>query len=143
MSRFDDSDLDFSDELRPNATCDDCGIDFSRAKHDPGGWCDACCALREAWADAYEIRMAKATLPNSVSLAKEVPVVVEVALVPKERHNNAIVIDVALVPVVKQSGQVDEKLIFEDLVAQRDVSDLKRMAKAILSADLSTIREVA
>lgn len=52
--------------------------------------------------------------------------VVEVALVPIQTGVNPHVVDVALVPV-----------------AQRDARCLKRMAKAILSADLTTIPEVA
>jgi hypothetical protein len=61
VSRFslDDDSRDW-DDVRPNATCTDCGIDFSRVEDDPGTRCDACCDQRDAWAAALELRMAAA-----------------------------------------------------------------------------------
>jgi hypothetical protein len=52
------------------------------------------------------------------------------------------VVEVALVPVYIKAihGVVDVALV---PIAARDARDLKRMAKAILSADLSNIPEVA
>jgi hypothetical protein len=42
---------------RPNATCHDCGIAFSRAAADVGTLCDACCDQRDAWVSALELRL--------------------------------------------------------------------------------------
>ena len=114
MSRWsiDPPDDDAYDVQYDGTDCADCGGPSV-------AWlCETCSDRRDSWAAATELRMA--------SLAKEVPAVVEVALVPVDTNNNAIVIDVALVPV-----------------AQRDARFLKRMAKAILAADLANIPEVA
>jgi len=61
MSRH-DSDVDAYDwlngsDLPANATCPDCGAEFSRVDDDPGPHCDACCDKRDAWAKAYDLRM--------------------------------------------------------------------------------------
>lgn len=76
MSRF-DSDQDFhewlngSDEIRPNASCTDCGIDYSKAAGDPTTTCDACSDKRARWADALDARMqARANL--TVKRKKEI-----------------------------------------------------------------------
>lgn len=120
MSRW-DSDLDYYDEPwnRPNADCSDCGEPFTKAPADVGTLCDTCCSLRDAHTSAVEIRMAKAHLK-----AKAIPVVVDVALVPVSQiRDNRAVVDVALVP--------------------QPAATLRRMAAAILSVDLTTIKEVA
>lgn len=113
MSRYgiDPPDDDAYDVQYDGTACEDCG------RPSVAWLCETCSDRRESWAAATEIRMA--------SVAKEVPAVVEVALVPvfPNRYNPAVV-DVALVPV-------DE------------VRQLKRMAKAILSADLMNVKDVA
>ena len=57
IERYDDV-----DDVRPNASCSDCGVDFSRAENDPGTLCDACSDRRDAWLAAVEIRMTTAAL---------------------------------------------------------------------------------
>lgn len=39
---FRDDDLDSCYDIQPNATCSDCGADFSRGEDDPGTRCDDC-----------------------------------------------------------------------------------------------------
>ncbi len=69
---FDDGDA-FDDTLRPNATCADCGVDYSKAEHDRSVWCDPCSDRRDRWATAMEIRiMAKAFLSADLSTVKDV-----------------------------------------------------------------------
>jgi len=52
---------DDADDVRPNANCSDCGVDYSKADHDPTTTCDACSDRRDQWADAFTARqMAKA-----------------------------------------------------------------------------------
>ena len=75
--------------------------------------CETCGDAREYWAAAAELRMAETR-----------PAVVEVALVPVFPNTNPAVVEVALVPADQVRG-------------------LKRMAKAVLRADLTQIREVA
>ncbi len=59
MSRFGHEDEDrFSDELPANATCVDCGMDFSRAYDDQGSCCDGCSDRRDAHTSALEMRLA-------------------------------------------------------------------------------------
>jgi len=119
----DDDDLDRW-EPRPNAACSDCGDDFVKAPADVGNLCDPCMSLRDEHTSRVEIRMAKARLENAAhDMRAEVqPVVVDVALVPVSSEGG--VVNVALVPT-------------------NDARDLKRMAKAILAADLTTIKDVA
>ncbi len=59
MSRFglEDDDQDV-DAVPLNATCQDCGMDFSRAYDDQGRWCDGCSDRRDAHTSALEIRFA-------------------------------------------------------------------------------------
>jgi hypothetical protein len=65
VSRF-DSDQDFhawlngDDEIHPNASCSDCGVDYSKAEGDPTTTCDACSDRRDQWAEAYQQRLAAA-----------------------------------------------------------------------------------
>lgn len=88
MSR--DTDRDHSDDLNGpyvQAACVDCGADVVVDYNPDGALCDACCEQREIWAVTTERRMAKADLvarhrPATDQPAKEVPVVVDVALVP-------------------------------------------------------------
>jgi hypothetical protein len=71
MSRH-DSDLDCHewlngpDTVAPNATCDDCGAEYSKADHDPTTCCDRCSDHRDRWEAALEARrLAKATLTQT------------------------------------------------------------------------------
>lgn len=51
------------EEPPTNATCHDCGVDYSRGDHDRTVWCDECSDKRDRWTSAQEIRsMAKAIL---------------------------------------------------------------------------------
>lgn len=61
---------DYSDDVRPNATCTDCGADFSRADHDRGTLCDPCSDRHDAHTSMLERRlvMAKATTPAAPKL---------------------------------------------------------------------------
>ncbi len=46
-----------------NATCADCGVDYSRAEMDRTPFCDTCSNRRDQWASAQDVRtMAKAVL---------------------------------------------------------------------------------
>lgn len=67
MSRFSlEDDAREYDDVRPNATCLDCGTDFSHADDDPGlSLCDACSDQRDAHTTALERRMVKADLPST------------------------------------------------------------------------------
>lgn len=129
MSRWslDPPDDDAYDE-RPDATCDDCGIDFF-GRAELGGICDACCNARDAWVDRLELRMLKADLTR-LNPARYGSPVVDVAIVPLDPWAPiGPVVEVGLVPIANSQ--------------HADARDLKRMATAILSADLSTIKEVA
>ncbi len=65
-------DLDAYD-VRPNASCSDCGAEYSKADADPTTWCDPCSNRRDAWAALTEIRlMAKAVLRADLTTIKEV-----------------------------------------------------------------------
>jgi hypothetical protein len=55
MSRYDDV-----YDVVPNATCADCGADYSRAEDDVTPACDPCSDARDRWAAAMGIRMASA-----------------------------------------------------------------------------------
>ncbi len=101
-----------------DTACEDCG----RASV---AWlCEDCSDQREYWAATMAVRIATADTYQPVST--RLTGVVEVALVPLSQSCDNPVVEVALVPI-----------------APRDAFDLKRMAKAILSADLTQIREVA
>lgn len=118
MSRF-DSDYDYFDQPwnRPgDATCSDCGADFSKAREDVGSLCDTCCSLRDTHTSAVEIRMAQARLKAQA--------VIEVAIVPLGNKQVSGIVDVALVPI-------------------SEARELKRMAKAVLAADLTNVKDVA
>jgi DNA-directed RNA polymerase subunit RPC12/RpoP len=58
MNRYDDV-----YDLQDNATCADCGADYSRAEDDPTTACDPCSDRRDVWAAVTEIRMAQASAP--------------------------------------------------------------------------------
>lgn len=51
---------DYSDDVRPNATCVDCGTDYSRATNDPGTYCDGCSDRRDAHTSMIEHRLVMA-----------------------------------------------------------------------------------
>jgi hypothetical protein len=80
MSRWDvDPPDDDRFDVRPNATCTDCGVSYLKAERDPTTTCDECSDRRDAWAAVTELRMARAAIPVA---GDPVPVVVDVALVP-------------------------------------------------------------
>lgn len=138
-------------DVRHDSDCADCG-------RPAVAWlCEDCSDQRESWAAATEQRMATSGFASSNEGEKpdvtavsdgpvrlsattsqtarqslgeharsSVPAVVDVALVPIQIGANPAIVEVALVPI-----------------AQRDARELKRMAKAILSADLTNIREIA
>jgi hypothetical protein len=74
VSRYGDEEPDALDaDIQPNATCADCGVDYSKAEHDRSVWCDDCSNRRDAWATATEIRfMAKAVLKADLMKVKDV-----------------------------------------------------------------------
>jgi len=53
---------DYTDDVRPNATCTDCGTDYSRADHDPSTYCDGCSDRRDAHTSMLERRLRMATV---------------------------------------------------------------------------------
>lgn len=71
---FRDSDLDCYD-VQPNATCSDCGVDYSKGEHDPTTLCDACSDRRDVHTSRLEHRlvMAKAQVAR-----------VRISLTPRE-----------------------------------------------------------
>lgn len=92
MSRWslDDDDRAWDDEPRPNATCTDCALSYSKAEDDPSTTCDACSDRRDAWATATETRMAKAALPIAEQPQQPPdPGIIDVALVPLEPRDPA------------------------------------------------------
>ena len=60
--RFDPPDDDAYD-VRPNATCSDCGVDFSKADHDPTTLCDRCSDQRDAHTSLLELRLMMIQIP--------------------------------------------------------------------------------
>lgn len=64
---FRDSDLDSCYDVQPNATCLDCGADFSRAESDPGGHCDDCSDRRDAHTSMLEHRLVMAKALHGAS----------------------------------------------------------------------------
>jgi hypothetical protein len=62
-----DADFDSCYEVPPNATCSDCGADYSRAEGDPTTTCDPCSDRRDAHTTLLERRlvMAKALVKKS------------------------------------------------------------------------------
>jgi hypothetical protein len=85
------------DEVRNNATCVDCGQDFSRAYDDQGAYCDGCSDHRDAHTDALEIRLASDGQPakSQPSLANPQPFV-DVAIVPVDPNARGPVVEIAL-----------------------------------------------
>jgi hypothetical protein len=79
--------------------------------------CETCSDQRDAHTSALQVRMAG---------------VVEVQLVPVSTIYTGPVVEVALVPI----GSVR-------VLTAHDARDLKRMARAFLSADLSNVKDVA
>ena len=136
MSRWgiDPPDDDAYDVRYDGTDCADCGGPSV-------AWlCETCSDQREAWAAATEMRIwqpAVADTQHSVAWA------LDVALVPVFPNGYTHVVEVALVPVVKQSGHIGDLRSGVQSIAAADGRFLKRMAKAILSADLTTIKEVA
>lgn len=68
---FRDSDLDSCHDVQPNATCTDCGADFSRGENDPTTTCDPCSDRRDAHTTRLQRRlvMAKVLQHPSAALA--------------------------------------------------------------------------
>ena len=128
MSRFslDPPDYDAYDVRYDGTACEDCG------RPSVAWLCETCSDQREVWAAATSSRLAKAHIPSSGSVAKEVPAVVEVALVPVSINIDRSIVEVALVPI--ESVRV---------LSGTDARDLKRMARAFLSADLPNVKDVA
>lgn len=56
-------------DVRPNATCVDCGTDYSRAENDPGTYCDGCSDRRDAHTDLLQRRLKMATASTRGSSA--------------------------------------------------------------------------
>jgi hypothetical protein len=73
----------YTDDVLPNATCTDCGADFSRADHDPGTLCDPCSDRRDAHTSMLERRlvMAKATPPARPIILTPAEIALCVALI--------------------------------------------------------------
>jgi len=82
-----DNDRDHSDWLNGpyvRAACVDCGGDVVTDCDPDGALCEACCNQRDAHSSALQLRMAKAVMPgvSNSPIPNDVPVVVDVALVP-------------------------------------------------------------
>lgn len=60
---------DYADDVRPNATCVDCGTDYSRATNDPGTYCDGCSDRRDAHTSMLQHRLKMATARTPASAA--------------------------------------------------------------------------
>lgn len=56
-------------DVRPNATCVDCGTDFSRATNDPGEYCDGCSDRRDRHTSMLQHRLQMATARTRGSAA--------------------------------------------------------------------------
>jgi len=127
MSR--DNDRDLSDDLNGpyvQASCQDCGVDVVTDCDPEGALCDECDEKRERWAEQTAVRMATAVLPAR----QGVPVVVDVAIVQRSEQHG--VVEVQLIP--KNEAPI---------IPMDDQDGLRRMATAILAADLTTIKDVA
>jgi hypothetical protein len=122
MSRFsiDPPDDDAYDVRYDGTACEDCG------RPSVAWLCETCSDQRDAWAAATEAK--GMTSPH----------------IPERTHA---VVEVALVPIVEAAGIVAVALVPVQMgVNPRPSSDarfLKRMAKAILSADLTNVKDVA
>lgn len=117
MSR--DNDRDLSDDLNGpyvQASCVDCGADVVTDCDPDGALCDECEDKRERWAEQIAVRMAKATLSNAAHNMRA-------------KGQPPVVVDVAIVPVSETHGVVEVAL--------------RRLATAVLQADLTTIKDVA
>lgn len=125
---IDPPDDDAYDVKYDGTACEDCGCPSV-------AWlCETCSDQRESWAAAAELRMMKGDLYSSY-IDPRVPAVVDVALVPNQGGSNLDstgVVEVALVPIASVS-----------VLSAHDARDLKRMARAFLSADLSNVKDVA
>jgi hypothetical protein len=132
MSRWaiDPPDDDAYDVRHDKTDCADCGRPAE-------AWlCETCSDQREFWAAATAIRMATADRPKDQPRIQKVSIdtsVVEVALVPLSQNCDNPVVEVALVPI--QTGVNPQPAA--------DARFLKRMARAILAADFSNIKDVA
>lgn len=111
-----------------NASCSDCGDLFVKGYDDVGSLCDVCCDQRDAHTEALERRLAAGPPASLVNQSPwfNAAGVVDVAIVPVSIDPAAGVVEVALVPMTAQ-----------------DALGLKRMAKAVLAADLTRIQEIA
>jgi len=70
----------YSDDLRPNASCTDCGADYSKADHDPTTTCDACSDRRDAHTSRLERRLRMATARPPVPVLTPAEIALSVAL---------------------------------------------------------------
>jgi hypothetical protein len=73
-----ENDRDHADDRGADATCTDCGRIYVNGPDQTGALCDECADERDRHSSALQIRMAKAAL----AVPQDVPVVVDVALVP-------------------------------------------------------------
>jgi hypothetical protein len=113
MSRFS---LDPPDDDAYDVRYD--GTDCADCGQPSVAWlCETCSDRRDAHTSALQVRMTG---------------VVDVALVPMPTGVNPAIVEVALVPI----GSVR-------VLTAADARDLKRMARAFLSADLSNVKDVA
>jgi hypothetical protein len=72
MSFYGDPPDEAAYDLRPNATCTDCGADFSKADADPGTLCDRCSDQRDAHTSLLELRLLMAKARRSTRPITEV-----------------------------------------------------------------------
>lgn len=81
MSRFslEDDDREFDGALPTNATCVDCGMDFSRAYDDQGSCCDGCSDRRDAHTSNLELRLSQASAAPRHWLIDRLPTLSAVA----------------------------------------------------------------
>jgi hypothetical protein len=122
VSRFslDPPDDDAYDVRDDGTACEDCG------RPSVAWLCETCSDQRDAHTSALQVRMAG---------------VVEVQLVPVSTISTGPVVEVALVPI--QTGVNPKPIASVHVLSATDARDLKRMARAFLSADLTNVKDVA
>lgn len=142
MSRFgiDPPDDDAYDVRYDGTDCADCG------RPSVAWLCETCSDQRDAHTSALEQRFpAMHVMQERPAILHTIPVV-DVALVPIQTGVNPAIVEVALVPISHLAGPVVECGLIPIVAAHvfdTDARFLKRMAKAILSADLSNVKDVA
>ena len=70
-SRLDPPDDDAYD-VKPNAVCADCGLDYSKGEHDRTVWCDECSNRRDLHTSLLEIRLMMARAYRSTRPVRDV-----------------------------------------------------------------------